>query len=171
MSGNNNNNNKKKNVVQYEDLRGIVQYAFVHRPDSGNEEEKIAPAYKLDLMLVDPKELKKAEALGYNIKPANDKHPHPYVICKSKVAEGRDPPKVLDSQRNPIPPTILIGNGSEVIVRTLPYGYGKGKVSAILKETMVLNLVKYVPTTEELDRKGFLPPVEGGFVVGGETAA
>lgn len=162
---------KNKNIVKYETLRGIAQYAFLHKPDKGNEAEKIAPAYKIDVMLSDPKELKKAEALGFTIKPANDKHPHPYVVCKSKVDENREPPKVVDTQRNVIPPKILIGNGSEVIVRVLPYGYGKGKVSAVLKETMVLNLVKYEPTTEELERKGYLPPVANGFVVEGESVA
>lgn len=162
-----NNNNKNTTPVEYETLRGIAQYCFAHSPDRGNAAEKIEPAYKIDLMFPSQfkKERARAEELGLAVKDKNDKHPDPYVTLKSKVKEGRKPPRVVDSQRNPIPKTILIGNGSEVIVRFIPYEYGKGKVTGILQEIMVVNLVKYEPTADESARKGFLAPVQGGFVV------
>lgn len=158
-------NPKYTTPVEFETLRGIAQYCFAHAPDRGNVAEKIEPAYKIDLMLPDEKEASRAEALGLLVKDANEKHPHNFVTLKSKVKEGRKPPRVVDSQRNPIPKTILIGNGSDVIVRFIPYEYGKGKVTGILQEIMVVNLVKYEPTAEESTRKGFLAPVQGGFVV------
>lgn len=157
-----------KNVVKYEVLEGIAVYAFVHKPDRGNDKEKIAPAYKIDLCFDKPDQLKKAKGFGLTIKDADAKHPHPYTIIKSKVDENRPPPLVVDSRRNTIPPNILIGNGSRVLVRFLPYGYGKGKVTGIFKEVMVLDLVRYEPSPEELERKGFIPPREGGFVVGAQ---
>lgn len=161
---------KASNNVKYENLRGLAVYCFIHRPDPGNEAEKIGPAYKVDVELPNKDELKKAKSLGLTIKDPDAKHKHPFVTVKSKVMEGRNPPLAVDTKRNPIPNTILIGNGSEIIVRFLPYGYGKGKVSAILKEIQVVNLVRYVPSQEELDRKGFLPPLEEGFVVGDEQS-
>jgi len=155
----------KTDIVKYEVLSGVAQYTFIHRPDPGNKTRKIAPAYKIDLMLDKEDQVEKAKALGLKIKPSNEKHPMPYVTCKSKVQEGRKKPRLIDSQRNDIPETILVGNGSKVNVRFLPYGYGEGEVSAVLLEIQVVELVKYVPTAGEKERKSFLPVVEGGFDV------
>lgn len=156
---------KKTDLVKFEVLSGIAQYTFIHRPDGGNAKRKIAPAYKIDLMLDKKDQKAKAKALGLNIKPADDKHPHEFVTIKSKVKEGREKPRLIDSQRNTIPENILVGNGSEVNVRFLPWGYGEGEVSAILLEIQVVKLVEYKPTEGEKERKSYLPVVEGGFVV------
>jgi hypothetical protein len=160
---------EKTDLVKYEVLSGVAQYTFIHRPDAGNPKRKIAPAYKIDLMLDNEEQKAKATALGLKIKPADAKHPMEFVTIKSKVAENRKPPRLVDSQRNDIPPSILVGNGSKVNVRFLPWGYGEGEVTAILLEIQVVDLVKYVPTEGEKERKSFLPVVEGGFVVPGSS--
>lgn len=152
--------------IKWEILSGLAQYTFIHAPDKGNPKHRIGPAYKIDLMLNDAKQLKKAESLGLVIREKDDKHPHPFVTIKSKVKEGRNPPLCIDSQKNPIPKNILIGNGSEVRVRFLPWSYGEGEVTAILQEIQVVKLVEYKPTKEEVEKKGaFLDKVEGGFTV------
>lgn len=158
-------NMSAKEFIKHEILSGLAQYAFVHQPDKGNIKRKIAPAYKIDVMFDNEEQKAKAKALGLNVKPADEKHPHEFVTIKSKVQEGRKKPRIIDSQRNDIPETILVGNGSRVNVRFLPWGYGEGEVSAILLETQVVELVEYKPTEGEKERKSFLPVVEGGFVV------
>ena len=69
----------------------------------------------------------------------------------------------MDSKRNTISKETLIGNGSRVRVRYLPYKYQGGtKITPILKEVMVVNLVKYEPTLGEVERKGsYLTETEG----------
>jgi hypothetical protein len=156
-------------VVKTEVLTGLGYYAFVHKPDQGNAKRKIGPSYKIDLVL-DGDQLTKAEKLGLNIKEATDRIPGPHVTIRSKVDTvkypDRQPPRVMDSQKNPIPKTILVGNGSKVNVRFVPLQYGENDVTPILKDIQVVELVKYVPTPGELERKGqYLNTVEGGFVV------
>jgi hypothetical protein len=151
--------------IQAEILEGQAMYAKVHTPDEGNAKYRIGPAYKLDLMLTDPEQVKKAESLNLKIKqPAKEPFTHPYVTLKSKVKEGRNGPRVMDSQRNIIPPSILIGNGSKVRTRFIPFSYGEGEVAAILLDVQVLELVKFEPKEKSNDSGGFLGKVEGGFV-------
>lgn len=160
---------KKDNFIESQVLEGLAQYAFLHAPDKGNEKRKIAPSYKVSLMLVDKDQKKKAQSLGLNIKSANEKIPHDYVDIKSRVKEGRPAPKVMDAKRNPIPASILIGNGSRVRVRFLPYEYGEGEITAVLQETQVLDLVRYegrAGNSEDL-----LPAEDSGFTVDGEVTA
>jgi hypothetical protein len=154
--------------VKFEVLTGQGYYAFLHQPDKGNVKYRIGPSYKIDLV-VDAESKKKAEALGLKVKKATEKIPGDYVSIRSKVDPNkpdRAPPKVMDSKRNAIPKEILVGNGSEVRVRILPFKYGEGLITPILKEVMVTKLVKYQPTAEEVERKGtFLSEVENGFTV------
>lgn len=134
--------------VKFEILEGEAMYAFLHQPDKGNAKHRIGPAYKVDLVL-NKEQLAKAKSLGLKIrepKGPDDKFKGPYVQIKSKVQEGRKPPRVVDSQRNPIPPSILVGNGSKVRVRFLPYFFGEDGVTPILQELQVLTLVPYEPT-------------------------
>lgn len=159
---------KKDNFIESQVLEGLAQYAFLHAPDKGNEKRKIAPSYKISLMLVDKDQKKKAQSLGLNIKPATDKIPHDYVDIKSRVKSDRPAPKVMDAKRNSIPPSILIGNGSRVRVRFLPYEYGEGEITAVLQETQVLDLVRYESGGRSED---LLPAEESGFTVDGEVTA
>lgn len=151
---------KSKQQVQYEVIEGVAMYAFLHQPDKGNPKYKIGPAYKIEVMLDDKTQLKLAESLGLKIKDATDKFEFPYISIKAKVKEGRNGPRVMDSKRNAIPPNILIGNGSRVKVRFLPFEYGEGDVTAILQEVMVTKLVRYEGNTS-----GFLASEEDGFSV------
>lgn len=160
---------KKDNFIESQVLEGLAQYAFLHTPDRGNEKRRIPPAYKISLMLVDKEQEKKAKSLGLNVKPANEKIPHNYVDIKSRVKEDRRPPAVIDAKRQNIPPSILIGNGSRVRVRFLPFEYGEGEVTAILQETQVLDLVRYEGRTG--GSADLLPVVESGFSVDGEVNA
>lgn len=157
-----------RNIVKTEVLSGEGYYAFVHKPDSGNEKRKIGPSYKIDVVLDEPS-MKRAKALGLRIKEATDKIPGQYVSFRSKVDPkypDRAPPKIVDSQKNPIPKTTLVGNGSIVNVRFIPFRYGEDDVTAILKDVQVVKLVAYAPTASEVERKGqFLGTVEGGFTV------
>lgn len=149
--------------LQTEILEGIAVYAKVHTPDPGNSKLRIGPSYQIDVLLPDAAQLKKAESLNLKIKqPGKEPFTHPYVSMKSKVKEGRSGPRVMDSQRNIIPPTILIGNGSKVRVRFIPFEYGEGLVTPILLDVQVIDLVKYEPKGDD-DK--FLGKVEGGFSV------
>jgi hypothetical protein len=150
-----------KKQVQYEVIEGVAMYAFLHQPDKGNPKRKIGPAYKIEVMLDDKTQLKFAESLGLKIKEPTEKFEFPYISVKSKVKEGRNGPRVMDSKRNIIPADILIGNGSRVKVRFLPFEYGEGEVTAILQEVMVTKLVRY----EGGNNSGFLEPEEDGFSV------
>ena len=70
------------------------------------------------------------------------------------------PVRVVDAQKNPIPETTLIGNGSKVNVLFDTYDYdvaGNKGVGSALKAVQVIDLVSY---KEEL---GDLPKVKGGF--------
>ena len=155
--------------LESEILEGLAMYAKIHTPDPGNAKFRIPPAYKIDVMLSDPEQLKKAESLNLKIKHStNENFTHPYVTFKSRVKEERKPPRVMDSQRNIIPPSVLIGNGSKVRVRFIPFAYGEGEVTAVLLDTQILELVKYEPTAKEGadEKKGsYLGKVDGGFVV------
>ena len=151
---------KRSDPIKSEILEGLAQYAFLHEPDRGNPKKRIAPSYKIDLMLTDDAQIEKAKALHLNVKPSNEKIPHPYTTIRSKVAEGRNGPRVIDSQKNPIPSNILIGNGSKVRVRFFTYDYDGEYHAAILQEVQVIELVRY-----ERDNSSELGEVKGGFVV------
>lgn len=158
--------------VKFEILDGLAWYTFIHKPDPGNKAKRIGPSYKISLV-VDGENLEKAKKLGLKIKDKNPKIKGSYVDIKSKYDEtkpDRKKPVAVDSQKNLIPSNILIGNGSRVRVRFLPFTYGEGEVTAILKEIQVLELVEYVPTEEEKARKGqWLNKVEGGYKVTDST--
>lgn len=147
--------------IESQILEGIAMYAFVHQPDKGNAKYKIPPAYKIEVQFDKPDQLKKAQDLGLKIRePDGEKFTFPYASFRSKVKEGRNPPRIMDSQRNPIDPKILVGNGSRVRVRFIPFEYGAGEITAVLQDTMVLELVKY----EAGPREGYLEAVPGGYV-------
>lgn len=138
-------------------LEGLAMYAFLHIPDKGNPARRIAPAYKIDLMLTEKDQLKKAKDLGLKINPASEKHKYPFVKIKSKVDEKRpDGPVVVDAKNNTVPKNILVGNNSKVRVRFLPWTYGEGEITAVLQGVQVLELVAY-------ERKSPFETVEGGF--------
>ena len=154
--------------IESQILEGLAMYAFVHAPDKGNTKHRIPPSYKIEVCFDKPEQLTKAQSLGLNIREAQGQFEFPYVSFRSKVKEGRTPPRIMDAQRNPIPSSILIGNGSRVRVRFLPFEYGAGEISAILQDTQVLELIKYEPPKddgESFGKANFLGKVEGGFTL------
>ena len=67
----------------------------------------------------------------------------------------------MDSKKNPWPTDKLVGNGSKVKVSVNPYEWnfqGKSGISASLNSMMVVKLVEYVGSSDELDE-------EDGFVL------
>lgn len=153
---------KAKSPVKSDVLEGLAMYAFLHNPDKGNVAKRIAPSYKIDLMLHTDEAIKKAKSHGLKVKNPTDKHKYPFVTIKSKVREGFNGPAVVDSQNNPIPDTVLVGNDSLVRVRFVPFTYGEGEVTALLQGVQVLNLVPY-------ERKSQFEAVDNGFTVGASS--
>lgn len=156
--------------IKFDVLSGLAYYAFLHQPDRGNKEHNIGPRYKIDLVL-DEGSLVRAKEQGLKIKPATEKVPGAYVSIVSKVDPkfpDRKPPKIMDAKRNTIPPSVLVGNGSEVRVRYLPYVYQGNKTTPILKEVMVTKLVEYKPTEAEIARKGTYLNETDGYTVSTE---
>jgi|TARA_R100000152_G_C6733685_1_gene158087 hypothetical protein len=143
-------------------ISGISYWAKVHKPavDDYNPDG----IYSIDVA-VDSKteaQLKKL-GLGKRIKNKEDDRGN-FIQIKRKVKK-RDgsmntPVRVVDAQKNPIPETTLIGNGSKVNVLFDTYDYdvaGNKGVGSALKAVQVIDLVSY---KEEL---GDLPKVKGGF--------
>ena len=88
-----------------------------------------------------------------------------YVTLKGNVDY---PPKVVDSQKNPLPEPPMIGNGSEAQVILKPYDWtfkNKKGISAGLSTIMVTNLVPYTGGggVDEFEVQ------EGGFTVDSST--
>jgi|TARA_B100001123_G_C15213777_1_gene988366 hypothetical protein len=87
-----------------------------------------------------------------------------FVIIKRKVfrkdGSERQAPIVKDSQNNPWN-NKLIGNGSLVNVKAIPYEWnyaGKTGISADLAAVQVVDFIEYTPSREDFD------PVDGGYV-------
>lgn len=151
-------NNAAKAPVKSDILEGLAMYAFLHSPDKGNAAKRIAPSYKIDLMLHTDEAIKKAKSHGLNVKKPTDKHQYPYVTIKTKVRDGFNGPTIVDAKNNPVPPSVLIGNNSLVRVKFIPFTYGEGEVTALLQAVQVLELVAY-------ERKPSFEAVDGGFTV------
>ena len=87
-----------------------------------------------------------------------------FVIIKRKVfrkdGSERQAPIVKDSQNNPWN-NKLIGNGSLVNVKAIPYEWnyaGKTGISADLAAVQVVDFIEYTASREDFD------PVDGGYV-------
>ena len=135
-------------------LTGKCYWAAVVEPNSTFE-----PAWQVDLCLdADSKAL--VEGAGLNVRNKEDERGE-FVTLKRKVQGKNGPrqaPTVVDSQNNPWDKK-LIGNGSVVTVKALPFEWnyaGKAGKSADLAAVQVVELVEY-------GDKGF-DVVEGGYV-------
>ena len=143
-------------------ISGISYWAKVHKPvpDKFNSEG----IYSIDVALDSKAETQlKKLGLGGKIKNKEDDRGN-FIQIKRKVRKKdgsmNTPVRVVDAQKNPIPETTLIGNGSKVNVLfdTYEYDRGQGKeTGSALKAVQVIDLVSY---KEEL---GDLPKVKGGF--------
>jgi hypothetical protein len=137
-------------------VRGIANWARVHTPDK----------YDNYSILVDvpddfPKLLKaekvKSQCSAIDREKKEETHdPKAMFAFNFKKAKflrsGAEVPgpSVVDANTAPIPPSTLIGNGSEVIVQYHTYPYGnEGQHRMVLDAVQVVNLVKFEGTARE----------------------
>ncbi len=117
-------------------LSGKAQWAKVHAPDSMSDK------YQIDVFL-DPDSLKLADKVGLTLKEKDGT----FVTAKSKKA-----PVVVDKDRHTIPPSQMVGNGSQVSIKVTPFEYdfkGQRGITAILQAVKVLTLVDYAAGAED----------------------
>ena len=162
--------NKIPEKERYSTLKGLLYYAKVHTPqipDPNNPKTKlIKPSYGTVLAFDTKERQKDAESLGFDLMEATMEIPHPHIRLQRRLndlSEADDKkPDVVDSMQNPIPPSVLIGNGSEGIVKFARYYYdGSAKGTAGVKGTLlkiqVTNLVRYEPEGDFVkDPTGFV---------------
>ena len=148
-------------------LRGIANWARIHTPDKfdnysilvdvPDDFPKLLKAQKVQSQCSAVDDTKDSETHG-------DKAVFAFNFKKSKFtrAGAEVPgPSIVDSKTNPIPPTTLVGNGSEVIVQYHTYPYGdEGKHRLVLDAVQVVNLVKFEGTALKPVANEFAP-VEG----------
>jgi hypothetical protein len=143
-------------------VEGIAMYASVHTPRKAYTEGE-PDQYQLDLIVDDENaELLTREGLKPANKKVNDmtKIPKEYpgfegmkvfslkrkTLKKDKTPMG--PLSVTDADTNPIPPSILIGNGSKVRVSLNPYTV-RGLTGAVLLGVQVIELVEFIQTPRD----------------------
>jgi len=146
------------------ELSGYAYYAHVHQPDMGTATRFSAtPNYVLQLGL-EGVDLQNAKDWGLRIKDATEAIPYPHVQIKRRVKDETDPaaskPDLVDSLQNPVPPSVLIGNGSKVICRFGTYWYDAngGGVGTTLFKTKVTDLIPFegkVTGTDAVDDSGW----------------
>ena len=154
------------------EVTGVAMYACVHKAKKGFSPDDI-PTWCLDLVVSD--ETAKL-LLEEGLKPAKVKidedtkknkeyaeYPGQKVFAFRRRTHKNDgtektPPEVVDSETNRIPPNILIGNGSRVVVHVNPYTCnvkGKDIVCCELLGIQVLELVEYRPHGSFTPKSGF----------------
>lgn len=173
-------------------VEGIAMYASVHKPKKAFTDGDI-PAYTLELLLTE-EEASKLEAEGLKrtkVKVDEDtKKPKEYddypglkvFTLRRKThkrgeapglfGEAKTPLTVVDSNNNPLPSSILVGNGSKVRVSVNPYTMtikGKEITGHDLLGVQILELVRYAGKSE--GNKSQFEPVKGGFTVTNEEKA
>jgi hypothetical protein len=120
-------------------FKGIAKWAKVYRPDPEYDN------YKINVYL-DKASKKLFEQAGTQLTPKTDedgeyvafRRDHSKMIKNELVTFG--PPKVVDTNNNPL--TEIIGNGSEVVVKVQVYDGKKGKGHR-LEAVQVTSLVVY----------------------------
>lgn len=153
-------------------LTGYAYFSSVHTPNMmKNSKYKEKPKWSIKLGL-EGSELKKAEKMGLTIYQPTDSIPYKHVEIKRNARDEDIPelglegalnkvkPEVFDTKQVPIPPEILIGNGSLVRVKFTRYWHGNvqnddkksgpGVGTALLK-VQVRKLVEYNPTEAEFE--------------------
>lgn len=152
-------------------LEGEAFWAHIHKPDMHSAKKFNAPPKFAITLLLDDENKKKAVKHGLKVKPADEFNAKPYIVLKrnsTKTIKNDDgsmkevPVKieVVDSMQKPIPPNILIGNGSHVVVKcSLAWLDSLNKVHPYLTKVQVRKLVEYKAAgSSEVDKV-----VEGGY--------
>ncbi len=161
----------KKSKYKVVTTEGIVMYAKIHTPQKAYVPGE-PDVYSLDLLVTDEQA---KELLAEGLKPAKkmidedtkipkvyDEFPTLKVFSFKRKTHKRDgslktPVEVVDADLNKIPPSILIGNGSKVVVSFSPYKMPTMKQTAAdLLGVQVLELVPYSGRTSPFkQQKGF----------------
>ncbi len=158
-------------------LEGLAYYSSVHTPNTSLQKiPKFAntdPYFIVNLALDKQSELAKAESYGLKIFEPEGIIPCRFVKIKRKILGRKQQnanfwskenpkgvrPEVVDSQQKPIPPSILIGNGSKVLCKFGTYWFDNegGGVNTNLFKVQVRELVRYTPSDTDLinDPSGF----------------
>ncbi len=134
------------------ELTGTLFYASVHKPQKAQEEGK-KDMYNLNLVL-EGKDLETAENLNLPVR-TKEGIPGKFLTTASEYK-----PVVVDSKGNDIPSDILIGNGSQGIVKGVVYTYKPRKkdqtgVGLGLRGVQIISLVEFKKTPLFESREGF----------------
>jgi hypothetical protein len=139
-------------------LEGISYFAWLNTPK--HDEKYDYDAYEIVLAL-SPEEQAKAESYGLEVRSANKwvAFPHVEIIRKVRPMKGQTAesvkPKVVDSMQVEVPKDLIIGNGSEVIVKFHTF-FHSGKVRTTLNKVQIRKLVAYIkPEGLVKDETGF----------------
>lgn len=185
-------NKQEKREYKKVVVEGLAMYASVHKPKKPFTEGMI-PAYTLDLVVTDDQaKILEDEGLSVATKKSLEtvrgrevevflpreypeypgqkvfrltRKTHKKGEAPGMFGEARSPLVVNDSQNNPIPSNILLGNGSKVRVVVNPWTFnvkGKDITGHDLLEVQVLELVPYEGSGKQGPN---LEPVKGGFTV------
>tara|TARA_R100001224_G_scaffold98297_1_gene68602 strand:- start:1204 stop:1635 length:432 start_codon:yes stop_codon:yes gene_type:complete len=133
-------------------VSGTAKWASVFKPND------MSNKYQVDICQLDKETVKELEGVGITVKIGEGKKEDQESYITAKTVR---PPRVMDSKKNPWPTDKLVGNGSKVKVSVNPYEWnfqGKSGISASLNSMMVVKLVEYVGSSDELDE-------EDGFVL------
>ena len=126
-------------TTQYNYFKGIARVTQSKRPNSYG-------AYTVCIEFDDSSELEKFKASGIQVDITDNKawvrRPHQKLIKNELVTLG--PPRVVDKDGNDL--NVLVGDGSEVIVKVRTYPTSKG-IGHTLDAIQVLNLVE-VPRSD-----------------------
>ena len=120
-------------------IAGTAYWAFL------NKKNEMAGKYTLDVGQLDAATVKELKDNGLNVRTKESKEGQPdrgqFITLK-----GVYPPKIVDSQLNPIPRDTLIGNGSLVRVTGKPFS-GNNKFGDYTvfswKTVQIVELVEY----------------------------
>ena len=120
-------------------IAGTAYWAFL------NKKNEMAGKYTLDVGQLDAATVKELKDNGLNVRTKESKEGQPdrgeFITLK-----GVYPPKIVDSQMNPIPRDTMIGNGSLVRVTGNPYS-GTNKFGDYTvfswKTVQIVELVEY----------------------------
>jgi len=121
--------------------------AYYLRANTPNE---LSGKYQMDLS-IDQETVDKLLSVGVTIKNKNDIRGDFVTLTKAyETKDGKilSPPKLLDSDKNEFPSSVLVGNGSDVKVITHLFEWkfkSKTGTSLGLDTVQILNLIPYEP--------------------------
>lgn len=133
-------------------LEGVAYWCHVQKPK--HSEKYKNDAYEVSLVL-DAANVKRAESFGLQVYPAEQPTatrtqekciPGPFVKISRKVRPGKTfeetKPDVVDSMQEKVPNDVLIGNGSNIIVKFGTYYFGDWARTTLFK-VQILKLVPF----------------------------